>query len=382
MTGLAHVSRRRLTMLLAACTLATASTTARSDDFYKGKTITVYVGLAAGGTVDTIARLFAAAWERHLPGQPSLVVRNMTGGGGIVSTNYVYEVAPKDGTAIWFGPWVPLAQVLGGQGLRARYENFHFLGGIGDTRVGYARTDAIPGGIKTPADVMKATQLYVGGNAATGSAHLTGRLPLDVLGVKYKQVVGFPGGQEIFLAMQRGEIQYTATSIGTFRTRSGSFIKSGEGVGLFYLVPVERDGSFERSKFITEMPAFPDLYRQIHGKPPSGPVWDATNWFTYMVGTMNYIGFAPPGTPAPAVAALRAAFEKFKSDAIVNDAAVKHNGFPWEWVEFGNGERIIKSLADTDPKVLATFKELIETGEKAAESIQKRGEEKPGGAKQ
>lgn len=345
---------------------------ADAQDFYKGKTVTVYVGLATGGTSDRVARMFAASWERHVAGNPSVVVRNMVGGAGIVATNYVYEVAPKDGTAILFTPWIPLAQALGGQGLRARYEDFHFLGGVGDTRVAYARTDSVPGGLKKPADIMKAKQLYVGGNAPADVAHLSGRLPLDVLGVDYKQVVGFPGGQELYLALQRGEIQYSGVSIGTFRTRSGDFIKSGEGIGLFYLVPVNKDGSFERSKYITELPAFPDLYKEVHGKPPSGPVWDAFNWFSTLMGSMNYAGFAPPGTSPQAVAAIRDAYAKVMSDPQINDMAMKQNGFPWEWVPLARGDELSKSIGGTDPAIVATFRRLIEEGEKAAEDINKK----------
>ena len=217
---------------LMACALALAATApASAANFYDGKTVTIYVGLAAGGTVDTLARQFATTWEKYVPGHPTMIVKNMTGGGGMKATNYVYEAAPKDGSVIYYGTWIPVAQALKTKGFKAQYEKFFYLGGVGDTRVVYARTDSIPGGLKKPADIMKATNVWLGGNAATGSAHLSGRIPLDVLGVKYKQIVGYRGGSDIFLAMQSGELQITATSVGTFRTRSGEFIRSGEGMG-------------------------------------------------------------------------------------------------------------------------------------------------------
>src|SRR6185436_8509547 len=122
---------------------------------------------------------------------------------------------------------------------------------------------------------------------------------------KHKMIGGYRGGADIFLAMQRGEVQFHNTSIGTFRTRSGTFITSGEGLGISYLVPVDDNGAFERNKQITEMPAFPDLYRDIHGEWPAGPLWEASNWFTHQTGEMTYVGLAPRATPAAALGALR-----------------------------------------------------------------------------
>lgn len=361
---------RVLSPTIAALLTAAAVLPAAAEEFYKGKTVTIMVGLAAGGTVDSLARQFAEVWGRYVPGRPTMVVKNMTGGGGMKATNYVYEAAPKDGTVVYYGTWIPIAQALKTPGFRAQYENFAYLGGVADTRVVYARTDAVPGGIKKPSDIAKVKQpLWIGGNAATGSAHLSGRIPLDVLGVPYKQIVGYRGGSDIFLAMQQGEVQVTATSIGTFRTRSGDFIKSGQGVGLFYLVPVEPDGSFERNAFITEMPAFPDLYKEIHGKLPAGPTWDALNWFVNLIGTMQYIGLAPPGMPAEAVAALRTGFDKMTKDEALNAAGMKRNGVPYEWVPVPRGERVIRTLKDTSPAVLAEFKRLLDAGAKADREV-------------
>jgi len=335
---------------------------AGAANYYDGKTITVLVGLAPGGTVDTFARQFGAVWKDYIPGKPNLIVKNMTGGGGIKATNYVFTAATKDGMTILWGPWIPIAQALHYKGFKARYEKFEFLGGIPDTRVSYARTDVVPGGLKKPTDFMKAKDIWIGGNAATGVAHLAARIPLDVLGIKYKQIVGYRGGSRVFLALQQGEVQYTGTSIGTFRRRSGDYVKAGKAMGLFYLVPVAPDGSYQRNKYITEMPAFPDFYKQVFGKMPSGEEWDALNWFVTLIGTLNYVGLAPPGTPAKAVADLRKGFAAASQDAGFKKAWVKRNGVPPEFVDVTTGSRVIRSLADTDPKILATFKELIESG--------------------
>ena len=373
------VGRKRALIVIGAAMvslLAAAPFPSAAANFYDGKTITVMVGLAPGGTVDTFARAFSKAWREYIPGKPTMIVKNMTGGGGIKATNFVYEAADKDGLTILWNSWIPIAQALQYKGFRARYEKFEFLGGTPDTRVSYARTDVIPGGLKKPTDFMKVKHVYIGGNAATGSAHLSARIPLDVLGVNYSQIVGYRGGSRIFLAMQQGEIQYTGTSIGTFRRRSGAYVESGKAMGLFYLVPVAADGSYKRNKYITEMPAFPDYYKEVHGKMPSGPKWDALNWFVTLIGTVNYVGLAPPGTPAAAVADLRKGYELASKDPEFAKAWIKRNGVPPEFVGHEEGERVFASLANTDPQILATFKDMVEKGKLNAKVVKKQPQKK------
>ena len=171
---------------------------------------------------------------------------------------------------IVYSSYQGLAQALGDPSLRARFENFEYLGGLSDTRVSYMRTDAVPGGLKKPNDIMKAGTLVVGAYNNDDFAGTLSRLSLDILGVKHKMVIGYRGGADIFLAMQRNEIQFHNTSIGTFRTRSAAYIKSGEGIGVYYLASVGASGEVAKNKFITEMPAFPEFYREMQGKLPSG----------------------------------------------------------------------------------------------------------------
>jgi tripartite-type tricarboxylate transporter receptor subunit TctC len=114
---------------MAMLAVASGRAAAQDDDFYAGKTIRLLVGLQAGGTVDTLARAFAIYVRKHVPGHPNIVIQNMPGAAGANATNYLYERAAPDGLTILFGPWDPLAQVMGDQGLRAHYDQFEYLGG-------------------------------------------------------------------------------------------------------------------------------------------------------------------------------------------------------------------------------------------------------------
>src|SRR5262249_56146067 len=100
------------------------------------------------------------------------------------------------------------------------------------------------------------------------------------------------------------------------------------------------------------MPAFPDLYREINGRLPSGADWDALNWLTHQTGEMTYVGFAPCGTPPAAVTALRAGFERASNDPEFIEDSTRRNGVPFTFVNVARGQAIFRSLADVTPQPL------------------------------
>jgi tripartite-type tricarboxylate transporter receptor subunit TctC len=353
----------RFTGFLIAGAALIASPLPAHAGYYDGKTVKVIIGLAPGGTVDTLTRAFTGVWEKHLGGKPQFVVENMPGGGGTRALNYVFKAKP-DGLTILFGPWGPITEVLGEEMLQAKHGKYEYIGGLTDLRVSYVRTDIVPGGMKKASDIMKAQSIKVGGNNATGISDLMARMTFDVLGVKYGYVTGFAGGSEIYAALKRDEVQAHNTSISSFRQRSGSGVDAGEFMGVAYATYVSADGTYSNNKEITEMPSFPDLYKEVHGKMPSGPRWDAFNWFTGLVGDMAYVSFAPPGTPKAVVEELRTAFSKGCADKEFVGPLIKRFGIAHDCVNLQEGTRIIKSIDSVDPKILATFKQTIKEGEK------------------
>jgi tripartite-type tricarboxylate transporter receptor subunit TctC len=346
----------RLT-LVAVLAAAVLPPPAAAQDFYAGKTLRIIVGVDAGGTVDTMARAFLPHLRRHIPGNPSIVIQNMPSAAGVGATNFVYQKAEPDGLTILFNSWDPLAQVLGDQGVRARYENFEYVAGVGDIRVIYGRTDMVPGGLKRPSDIMKAQNVILGSLNYTNQSGLLPHLALNVLGVKHRVIVGFRGGNGVFLAMQRGEVNVHSTSIATFRGRSAGFIKSGEGVGIAYLVPVDKDGRYARNPLITEMPTFPDLYQEIYGRMPSGPTWDAFNWLTNQIGELTYIVVAPPHTPAGPITALRQGFEGAAHDPAFERELMARQGVPYGHIGAAQGQAIFRALAEVSPEVIRTLRD-------------------------
>ncbi|MFN3892573.1 MAG: Bug family tripartite tricarboxylate transporter substrate binding protein [Beijerinckiaceae bacterium] len=353
------MKRTRIGAIALAAMGAFAMQGASAQDFYAGKTLTIVVGLGAGGSADTLVRTFAPYLRQHLPGQPNVVVQNMPGAGGVLAFNYIYERAAPDGQTIVFSLWDPFAQALGNQGLRARYDQYEFLGGISDIRVNYVRADVVPGGLKKPADIAKAKDLIVGAYGTTDVAGILAHLSLKTLGVPHRIVTGYRGGSDVFLAMQRGEVNVHNTSLPTYRTRSKGFIESGSGVGLAYLTPSDARGEFKKNANITDMPAFQDLYREIHGKLPSGKDWDALNWTVQQFGEIAYVGLAPPKSPEPALAALRSGIEKAMNDPKYVEESTKRNGLPFDYVNVETGRNVFKSLSNVSPEVLDTLRGAI-----------------------
>ena len=184
-----------------------ASSTAAADpieDFYRGKSISMIIATAPGGDYDLRARLVARHMGRHIPGNPTIVPRNMPGGVGIQAMNYMANVAPKDGTTIHaIMQNMSTHQALGGAGVEFDTRKFFWIGNTTDTPnvINSWHTT----GIRTIQDVM-IRELVVGApGQATNSVYYPKALN-ELVGTKFKIVSGYPGGNQVNLAMERGEV--------------------------------------------------------------------------------------------------------------------------------------------------------------------------------
>jgi tripartite-type tricarboxylate transporter receptor subunit TctC len=188
--------------------LSAASVTAAQDSveaFYKGKQISLVVGSSSGGGYDTYARLLARNFGAAIPGNPTVLVQNMSGAGSNRAAGYIYSVAPKDGTAIGaIFPGAVLQPLLSDVPVPHDPNKLVYLGSANsEVYVCYVRSDAP---VKTFKDVLT-TELIVG---ASNPGATTYDLPLllnSVLGTKFRIVTGYPGSREITLALERGEVQ-------------------------------------------------------------------------------------------------------------------------------------------------------------------------------
>jgi tripartite-type tricarboxylate transporter receptor subunit TctC len=199
---------RRCWGLLGALLAATSvsPTYAASDqEFYKGRTVQVIVGFSAGGGYDLYARVLARHLGKHLPGNPSVVPQNMPGAGSVKAANYIYNVAPKDGTVIGtFDRGLPMERLIGrtaGQNFDAT--KFTWIGSVTDEPSVCAFTSK--SGIRSWQD-MTTKPFKVGGAGATADDEIYPTVLKNMFHLPLRVVSGYPGRAELVLSMQRGEV--------------------------------------------------------------------------------------------------------------------------------------------------------------------------------
>lgn len=194
---------RKLSIALAIVTLSTG--TIHADDYYKGKTISIVVGYAPGGGYDTYARLLSRHLGKHITGRPNIIVQNMPGAASLVAANYIYNLAPKDGTSIAaVDQNTGLFQILGGSGIQYDVAKVGWLGSLSVSNGVLATWHAI--GIRN-VDDLKIKEVVAGSTGPKDDTALYGRILNEVIGTKLKVVQGYNGTAAVSLAIERGEVE-------------------------------------------------------------------------------------------------------------------------------------------------------------------------------
>ena len=209
--------RSLLAGLCVSCALAPAAHA--QADFYQGKTITIVVGFTPGGTYDQMARFYARHLPRFLPGKPNVIVQNMPGAGSLIAATHLYNNAPRDGTSLGvLGGGTVWEAVLGNP--RAKYDPRQFNWLVGKSRDNITCLVWHTSPIMTVQDVF-ARETVVG---ATGPGSRTVSFPRalnELTGTKFKIVSGYPGGNEISMALEKGEVEgYCGWALGSLKQRA------------------------------------------------------------------------------------------------------------------------------------------------------------------
>jgi tripartite-type tricarboxylate transporter receptor subunit TctC len=287
-------------LALLTCVPAVAQSTA---EYFKGKTVSFVVGFGPGGANDVWARVIARHISRHWPGNPGVVVQNQPGAGGLTLINQLVAVAPKDGTTIGLiSRGIPLEPLLGGQGIQMDPRRMTWIGSPDrDTTVCAARKDAA---VQRMQDLFD-KELVVG---ATGSGADTAIYPeflTALLGMKFKTVKGYTGSNDIFLAMERGEVQ--GICLASDSLARIPMLRQGRANILF-------QAGLKPDARLKDVPVGIDLARTSAER-------DALQLFFARVA-LGRPFVAPPGMAAERVAVIRAAFTATLADKdFVEDAS-------------------------------------------------------------
>jgi tripartite-type tricarboxylate transporter receptor subunit TctC len=322
--------------------------------FYKDKRLTIMINYAAGGPTDIEGRLFAKHLAKHIDGQPFIIIQNRDGANGLVGTNYLGEVAPRDGTVAGYltgAAW----QYIGDPGShKVDFKSYEFIAYQPGTTIYYARTDTPPG-LKQPADLIKATGLVVGGLGADGPKDLLLRLPLDMLGLKFKYVTGYRSSAAARLALQRDEINMYSESPPSYRSVIEPMANRGEVVPLWY------DPSYDGTtlavpKQVEGMRLLPfhEFYRSVKGAMPSGIHWDVMRTILSVNTAMQRMVVLPPEVPQGAIAALRAAVQALNADGAFAEEATKSLGFVPDYVAGADTNQKVRNALNA-PEAVRSF---------------------------
>ena len=295
---------------------------ATGDESFQGKTFRILVGYPPGGGHDLEARVMARHLGKYIPGNPSVIVQNMPGAGGMRMLGYLYGVARPDGLSSGIAASSHFQQTL----LR---DDVHFDLGKMPTiwAVGGVNVDMVRDFLKAekPKDLLKVTpsQIVIGAREKLGSSCIKSQLALDLLEIKgYKSVCAYPGTAVIKAAFERGEVSFfngtDAHTVG-----AGAFadmVSRKVAVPLWQSGILTEDGKIARSPTVSYLPTFHEVLVEVQGKPPSGPMWDTWKSTSLNLNKLLRTLVLSPGTPPEAVAMLRTAIKKmYRDPAFVSD---------------------------------------------------------------
>src|SRR5580692_9110281 len=292
---------RRRCAILAAVFLLALTRAAPADDaenFYRGRTLTVVISYSVGGGYDLYARVLAKYLGKYIPGHPTIVPENMPGAGGLRASNFLYSAAPKDGSIIGtFSRSIPTMPLVSPQDAHFDGRAFSWIGSMsGDTSLCLTGAKSQ---VKTFKDMLT-KPVVMGGQFAAADSDIYAHLYKNVFGAKIKLVSGYPGTNDITLAMERGEVDgICGLSWGTLKVAHADWIKN-KSVNLLVQAALKKDSE------LTDVPLALDLIDDPQKKQ-----------ILYINFAPQAIGrpfAAPPGIPTDRKAALAKAFDETMKD--------------------------------------------------------------------
>jgi tripartite-type tricarboxylate transporter receptor subunit TctC len=327
--------------LLASLAVAAPPAQAQSvADFYRGKTVNVLIGVGVGGEYDLQARLVARHLGKHIPGNPLVVAQNMTGAGGIKMANYLFAQAPRDGTFIgMLGNNFPATQAVGGQGVQYDSVKFLWLGSIAPV----VETMAVwhTAGVKTIDDVRKRT-IVAGASGRGAITYIYPSLMNEYLGTNIKIVTGYAGGNEINLAMERGEVEARNNSWSSWKATKANWLAEKKIIVIAQAGPRAPD---------LDAPSVEALARNADERKLIELVVSGTRLGRPMATT--------PDVPADRLAALRAAYRAVMADPEFRAEAAGMN-FEVAPVYGEEMQKIVGEIMSTPKDLASRAKHLVE----------------------
>jgi tripartite-type tricarboxylate transporter receptor subunit TctC len=319
--------------LAAALLLAIGSPASAQADF-AGKSLKFYIGTGPGGGYDTYGRLVARHIGRHLPGSPSVLAQNMPGASSLTLTNYLYNSAPRDGTALGIiNQAMPTEQYLDIGNANYDSGRFNWIGRVSSAVEMAIVWHTVPVG--TIADV-RARETIMGGTGPTSSTVFIPYLLDNLAGMKFKVITGFNGTTEIALAMERGEVEGSATPLESLASYRADWVRDRKIRILLQYTAV-------RDPDLGDIPTMVELGQTEEARRILG--------FYASAAEIGRSIVAPPALPQPIVAALRRAFDDMLRDPVFLDEA-RRSGIALKPMGGERLQELVLQVANFPPALL------------------------------
>lgn len=347
-----------IAFLIVSCLLTGRDVTAE-EDYYAGKTIVVYVGRPPGSGADLAVRSFVRFWQDLIPGQPTMVVKNVPGGGGSRVWNLGWDNRNLDGLEIYFSPISGVAEIVQQEGLRADLSRMPLIGAQMSPNLTFARTERL----KRADDLPNVKGLKFGGQAPAHRFSILGRLTLDILQVEYRNVTGFQGASDVFNAVRRKEVDIQTAPLNFYRfTVEPTVVKDGEVIPLWYNPVIDENGEIVPLAAVGNIPSFIEYYETVKGKAPAGELFDIYKWLLPNINGIVYAAVLPPDSPGMAFEILRESFSKVTRDEKYRAEELKMFGFNLPVVSSQQGTKIIDNMTHAPPQVRKFLEQYIQQG--------------------
>ena len=331
--------------------VASAQAAASAEPFYKGKTLRIVVGLSAGGGYDVYARLLARFMAKHIPGNPSIIVQNMPGAGGITAANYVYEVAKPDGLTMALVPReLYLGQIGAVPELKVDFRKFIPVTSLTDENPTiYMRTDTTYGSVRAIQEAVQQGKPppRMGATGIGSTGYVLPRVVEELVGMKlFNIIAGYPGASEVDLALVKTEIHGAGRTYVSLLERSRHLLDKGEVT----VIIQGGTGDRKRAPYLPNVPTYWELAKTEEDRALVASLlvgYNAARPF-----------FLSPGVPSDRVRILREAATKTVKDSefLAEAEKTKRPIDPLSGVEM---EAMYKEALELSPRLKALWKELL-----------------------
>jgi len=345
--NLLKIDLLRIAILL--CAAVAAPGHAQTEPYYQGKTIRIIVGFSAGGLSDQWARMFSRSMPKFIPGSPNIIVQNMPGASSVVASNFVYSVAKPDGLTVGIpNSSLYLTQLTGRAEVKFDVRKFEWIGTQEKwTQMLYFRADAP---FKTIGDVIKAKESpKCGASGLSSSGYILPKVLEETVGAKFNIIVGYAGGKEIDLAVEKGEVVCRGHDIASHFGR--------EPFNTWHAKRYDRhlvQDARTRDPRLPETPTIWEIMNEYKTPQVSRSVAET-------VLTANDFGramIAPPGTRAELVRLLRTAYAQALKDPELLAEAKKSN-LDIDYTPGEQLQKLAREVMNQSPEVVEKVKKLL-----------------------